>query len=613
MKKATARDFVKEALANGGAQEKGNTSLPQVQTDDSGKVNADDPSVRFTMDPKSGLTVEITKRSGNKLRTQELLIASPFEILGRVRGPNSEGWARHLRWTDDDGRVHEHTVSDADLHTDVGALCARLASLGLKITTGPARTHLIRYLNDATVEARVTRFPTTGWHEVGGRSIFVLPGCHQDGDLTVIVEGAAVSTYEKSGSLQDWQTSVGKLIAGHKRLMFATAAAFAPPLLKLLDGEGGGFNLRGSSSIGKTTLLRASASVWGRADERGIMRTWRGTANGIEGTAVLFSDTLLPLDELGVASGQEVGNIVYSLASGISKQRAQQDGSLRRSKSWRVIVLSTGELTIADKIREAGKSVRAGQEIRILDIDADAGKGFGVFDHGGPDGDAGKLAIAIREPAVKFYGTAGPAFVKALSVEGLDKIAADIRDAQAALTVRLTGGATNGQVSRAAQRFVLIGVAGELAIQLGILPLSPGQVATAAEELFATWRGNRGDDPGEITAAIEQIRTLLERFGDSRFDPISRDEGTRPVSDRLGWVRGTGNDRQWLIPPGVWREVFCHGFDATMVARALAERGLLLLDAQQKCSRSERVEGKTTRVYVVTAMVLTEDNQEAHL
>jgi putative DNA primase/helicase len=197
-------------------------------------------------------------------------------------------------------------------------------------------------------------------------------------------------------------------------------------------------------------------------------------------------------------------------------------------------------------------------------------------------------------------------------VEGLDKIAADTQDAQAAFTERLIGGATNGQVSRAAQRFALIGVAGELAIQLGILPLSPGQVATAAEELFATWRGNRGDDPSEITAAIEQIRTLLERFGDSRFDPPSREEGTRPVSDRLGWVRGTGSERQWLIPTGVWREVFCHGFDARMVARALADRGMLLLDAQRKCSRSEWVDGKPTRVYVVTAVVLTDHNQEAH-
>jgi uncharacterized protein (DUF927 family) len=114
--------------------------------------------------------------------------------------------------------------------------------------------------------------------------------------------------------------------------MFAVAAALTSPMLELVHGESGGFNFKGSSSIGKTTLLRASASVWGRADEHGIMRTWRGTANGIEGTAVLFSDTLLALDELGVATAQDVGNIVYSLASGIGKQRAHS-ATLRTNRS----------------------------------------------------------------------------------------------------------------------------------------------------------------------------------------------------------------------------------------------------------------------------------------
>ena len=117
----------------------------------------------------------------------------------------------------------------------------------------------------------------------------------------------------------------------------------------------------------------------------------------------------MPLDELGVASGQEVGNIVYSLASGVGKQRAQRDGSARPPRSWRVMILSTGELGIADKIREGGKRVRAGQEIRILDLDADAGKGSGIFD----SGDGAKIADEIRAAAAEAsYGTAGPAFVK---------------------------------------------------------------------------------------------------------------------------------------------------------------------------------------------------------
>jgi putative DNA primase/helicase len=327
----------------------------------------------------------------------------------------------------------------------------------------------------------------------------------------------------------------------------------------------------------------------------------------------VFSDTLLPLDELGMASPQEVGNIVYSLASGIGKQRSQRDGSARLPNTWRVMVLSTGELGIGEKIREAGGRPRAGQELRILDIDGDAGKGFGVFDHGGPDGDAGKLASAIKQATVTHYGTAGPAFVAAILAQGVDRIASNIRAAQDALTKRIASDVRNGQILRAAERFALCGVAGELAIQLGILPWSPGVVAAATQELFATWRKDRGEDPGEIRGAFEQIRILLERYGDSRFDPANRALDTRPAPDRLGWVRADSDSKQWLIPPGVWKNLFCQGYDPKVVARALSERGMLLLDAERKFSRSERVDGKVLRVYVLTEKVRTDNSEEVAL
>jgi putative DNA primase/helicase len=158
-------------------------------------------------------------------------------------------------------------------------------------------------------------------------------------------------------------------------------------------------------------------------------------------------------------------------------------------------------------------------------------------------------------------------------------------------------------VLRAARRFALVGATGELAIQLGVLPWKPGVVAMATEELFSGWRHNRGNDPTEIREAIEQIRTLLDRYGDSRFEPAGRSSDTRPVADRLGWMRGDGTDREWLIPPGVWQAEFCDGFDSKTTARALADRGMLLRDADGKYSRTERIGGETRRVYLLTAKV----------
>ena len=119
--------------------------------------------------------------------------------------------------------------------------------------------------------------------------------------------------------------------------MFAIATAFAAPLIELTGADSGGFHFRGLSSIGKTTLVRAAASVWGRGDEHGMLRTWRPTANRLEGTAALYGDTLLPLDELGVAGAREVGDIIYSLAAGIGKnsRRTNRREPMSLPGSWR--------------------------------------------------------------------------------------------------------------------------------------------------------------------------------------------------------------------------------------------------------------------------------------
>src|SRR5262249_59791129 len=117
---------------------------------------------------------------------------------------------------------------------------------------------------------------------------------------------------------------------------------------------------------------------------------------------------------------------VYQLAIGAGEGRARRDGSLRTPASWRVMVLSSGEVSIADKIAEGGKRAKAGQEIRILDLSANVGAGFGVFDSAGGFSDAAKFADAITKSSSEYCGTAGPEFVRRLIARGTEKITADI-------------------------------------------------------------------------------------------------------------------------------------------------------------------------------------------
>ncbi|MEI8154810.1 MAG: DUF927 domain-containing protein, partial [Hyphomicrobiales bacterium] len=322
-------------------------------------------------------------------------MSAPFEILGLGRDPYGRAWGRFLRWYDLDGRVHEQFVADEALQGDAAAVCARLAAGGLQIVRTYQR-ELVNYLSSVQTTVRVTTVQRTGWHEIGGESVFVLPGENigRKGIGRVLLDGAAHgAAYENKGTLADWRDGVAALAAGHAIPMLAISTALAGPLLHLAGLEGGGLNLFGQSSRGKTTCLQAAASVWGRGGTPGYVRAWRATANGLEGAAAQSTDTVMVLDELGVVDARDAAQALYGLANGQGKQRAARDGSAREPKSWRVLYISSGELPVDAKLAETpGRKARAGQLVRLLDVPAERGAGFGVFDNAGPVGDAGALA-----------------------------------------------------------------------------------------------------------------------------------------------------------------------------------------------------------------------------
>jgi uncharacterized protein (DUF927 family) len=63
---------------------------------------------------------------------------------------------------------------------------------------------------------------------------------------------------------------------------------------------------------------------------------------------------------------------------------------------------------------QAGKQSTAGQEIRLADIEADAGTAMGIFEtlHGLPN--AAALALAIKETSAKYHGAVGKEWLRYL-------------------------------------------------------------------------------------------------------------------------------------------------------------------------------------------------------
>ncbi|MFG1465078.1 DUF927 domain-containing protein [Xanthobacter sp. DSM 24535] len=561
---------------------------------------------RFKMGAE-GLFATVVHGTGEKATEEEVLVCGPFEIIGRCRDPDGNGRGRLVRWRDEDSRERTEIVLDSQVHGEPRLLCQHLADKGLWIATGHGAASLLAdYLNRTKIHETATVVARTGWQRVRDTLCFVL-GDRTIGEPTgekVMAIGGVRAPMEMRGSLEQWRNGVGQLVTGHHRHMFMVSAAFAGPLLHLLGMEGGGINLFGGSSTGKSTALAAAASVYGKGATPGFIRAWRATTNGLEGAAVAHCDTCLPLDELGLGDPREISSATYLLSGGTGKTRASHGGSLRQPAEWRIQILSTGEMPLSAKLAEANQKVMAGQAVRFLDIPADAGKGFGSFDNAGSAASAKDLADAIKAAAQSAYGSAGLSFIDCLIEGGTDTVTREAASQVKKIQRLLAPRGADGQVLRAADRFAVVAVAGEMAIGFGIAPWEQGSAIAAAKTCFDAWLDTRGGtEPYEERAVVSQVCELIERFGDSRFDPLGCDVPERPALNRLGFRREHEGRREWLIPKETWHAEVIKGHDPRLAAKTLVKRNMLRRGRDGNTCHVT-VDGRPRRFYVLTDAVL---------
>lgn len=73
-----------------------------------------------------------------------------------------------------------------------------------------------------------------------------------------------------------------------------------------------------------------------------------------------------------------------------------------------MLFLSTGEKTLEQHMADANKELKAGMEVRMLAVPADASKGLDMFDALNGFQDAATLSDALKARLAKYYGTPSP-------------------------------------------------------------------------------------------------------------------------------------------------------------------------------------------------------------
>jgi putative DNA primase/helicase len=524
-------------------------------------------------------------------------ICDPLHIDAGSCDSSDNNYGLMLRFKNQSYRWRKWLMPQDMLSGGCEELRAELLKQGLRIDHHK-RNMLPSYLQSLRPKKRLECALKVGWHG----DVFVLPDrvIGDRDDIFFQTDHSITAGYGQRGNLEDWRSNIAKYCTGNPLMLFQVSAGFAGPLLNKCHMDYAGFNVSGDSSTGKSTGHKSANSVWGGEDFR---KTWKATGNGLEASAVLYNDCLMALDELGDSDPREAMQSVYMLGNGTGKQRANVRGTSRQIHKWRIVLLSNGEKTLRSHAQSAGLTVKAGQEIRLLEIPVFGA--YGSFDdlHGMKDGRL--FSDTLQKNTTLYYGVAGIAY--------LEKLVNDTQDLGELLEQSLTNFVSEGmqpQEHRAARAFSLIAMAGELATNYGITGWSTGDALAAVIKCFEQWRVLRGAGTTEDKDILKLIRDFVDRYEDARFTSIN-DKDAQVHGVRAGWYEGLDPRVYYFTAAGLSDAT--NGYDNKRVVEALIKYGWLAKTKDGKSQCQKKIFGKNTKLYEITVKDLIEKGNPGNL
>jgi putative DNA primase/helicase len=244
---------------------------------------------------------------------------------------------------------------------------------------------------------------------------------------------------------------------------------------------------------------------------------------------------------------------------------------------------------------EGGHRTKAGQAVRLLDVPA--ARTYGAWDHLHEFATGQQLSDALKSGAATHYGHAGRAFLERLTRDGRNLADYLERFKQ---WPEFNPPDAEGQDKRAAARFALLALAGELATEYGITTWDEGEASKAAAAGFHAWRAMRGRGNDERKQITQAVASFIERHGDSRFSEAER-EGDAIRVNRAGWYEDSPDGRvYWFTADGL-REAL-KGFDFRRALDVLEQVGAIAkAGANGERAKLKRIGGRAVKLYPVTA------------
>lgn len=235
------------------------------------------------------------------------------------------------------------------------------------------------YVANADAEFRrtkmdVIRYQQFGWKENLGFLVGEVL-IHNGGRVERVYAGEEIANRTKQmvpfrgGSLTAWSAEANLLFSdSYIHMGYALVSSFASTLLKFCMGESdGGFILsimsRGSGK-GKTRMIEAATSVWGRLESLQI--TPRDTINAQFGIVTIAGNLPVFMDEWSEKDPAILAKFIRQYTVGHDKNRAQRDGSVvSKPAEYKNLLITTSNHSIHDIMKQLDDE---GAAARVLEV-----------------------------------------------------------------------------------------------------------------------------------------------------------------------------------------------------------------------------------------------------
>lgn len=518
--------------------------------------NATSPTPKPNPWDGAKIPVDFTLKSEGLFKTDAAgstkdFISKPIWLHAIIEDAYTGVFGVVLCWIDLKGIQRQQPFGRGMLYEQNNGIVKLLGELGLSINSGKVR-ELKTYLSECSniCPNFIQSVSSLGWfstEKLPYQLTYVLPPDRvltKNTKETIIFKpekhSPTTHTIRDSGDLDAWKNSVATMCRGNPLLVFALCVPFAAPLLKYTNIDSFGFHLFGLSSRGKTTAAQVAASVYGcgadpaDAPDLAYIQRWNSTGNAFEGLAAAHNDGLLVLDELHTCDTKDFGTVIFNLLGGKGKNRLTKESELRRNSTWRLILFSTGEISSKRKVEDSGQTSQAGQRNRLLDIPIGEDN---IIENTGRLA-KGKFALKLKKACTTHYGTAGPAFISALIEQFDDSLEARhyIEHRLDEISDSITPSGIQPEQARALRRLALIQLAGQMASDYGILPISREEVNASVQYVLTAWIGDESNLPHHIQGAV-LIQAFILRSRARFYDLRNHHEPIAP-RDLAGYVDG---------------------------------------------------------------------------